>query len=110
MEFYENFARGYLTEREVIVRNSQVFSSTCLDNGKCKECGENKCPAFVYSKVNTISDLFASAEWEIKRPECIRSMLFDEAFGFPKHIEVHCPMTRDDEHSVRVTSFKLLDK
>ncbi len=53
IKFYENFANGLVSERDVIVRNGDVISSSC---------SSKYCPSFVLTNVYTIDDLFSIAQ------------------------------------------------
>jgi hypothetical protein len=106
MSFYEAFAVGLKTQREVTVRNGQITESSCL---------ADECPAFVLVDVYTVEDLFAVAQGSSlprvapdELDECIKSIEFDAVYGFPVSMSFDCPSMLDEEHSVRVESFEVV--
>lgn len=114
IRFYENFANGITTQRNVSVKDGQVESSTCLGN---------KCPLFVLTEIFTIDDLFDVAEGATIKTlfasdedpdglfeqysECVNQLSFDSTYGFPKIMSVDCPNSADEEHSFTVLSFEI---
>jgi len=112
-KFYEAFVAGLETQRDVIVKNHQVVSSFCVSNN---------CPAFVYTNVNTVGDLFAVARGStlptnlegnppddrLSLGECLQAISFDTTYGFPKHVSIDCPEVFDEENSVDVISFEVI--
>jgi hypothetical protein len=107
IKFYENFANGIETQREVTVKNGHVVNSSCISD---------KCPAFVLADVYTIDDLFSVARGSTLASmnmfddynDCIQSIEFDETYGFPRSMRVDCPRAIDEEHSFQVISFEVL--
>jgi len=105
IKFYENFANGIETQRDVIVKNGQVVSSSCASN---------QCPTFVLAKVYTVDDLFSIAQGSTiadigeEYNYCVQGLEFDWLYGFPKSMNVDCPRDADEEHSFQVISFEPL--
>ncbi len=104
IKFYENFANNLTTHRNVAVENNQITSSSCI---------ADKCPTFVFVDAYTIADLFAIARGSTLSSigmlddynDCVKSIEFDETYGFPRSMRFDCPGAIDEEHSFRVLSF-----
>jgi hypothetical protein len=107
IHFFENFANGIETQRDVTVKNGRVVNSSCLSD---------KCPAFVLADIYTIDDLFSVARGSTLASigmfddynDCIQGIEFDETYGFPKSMRIDCPRAIDEEHSFQVISFEVL--
>ncbi len=107
IKFYENFANGIVTQRDVTVKNGHMIDSFCI---------ADKCPAFVLTDVYTIDDLFSVARGStlasMKRfddyNDCVQKLEFDEIYGFPRSMRIDCPLAFDEEHSFQVISFEVL--
>jgi len=112
LKFYEAFAAGLETQRDVTVKNDQMVSSFCVSNN---------CPAFVYTNVNTVDDLFAVARGstlpnfgsntpddQLSLGECLKAISFDTTYGFPTYVSIDCPEVFDEENSVEVISFEVI--
>lgn len=100
--FYENFANGMQTQREVRVKNGQVVDSVCV---------ADKCPQFALANIHTVDDLFAVARGSTLAGmsddynACVHDLEFEGTYGFPKSMRVDCPGAVDEEHSFQVLSF-----
>ncbi|MFZ5820869.1 MAG: DUF6174 domain-containing protein [Chloroflexota bacterium] len=100
--FYENFANGIQTQREVTVKNGQVVDSSCV---------ADKCPQFALANIHTVDDLFAVARGSTLAgmPDdydaCVQDLEFEGTYGFPKSMRIDCPGAVDEEHSFQVISF-----
>jgi hypothetical protein len=102
--FYENFANGIETQREVTVEDGQVVDASCVSD---------KCPAFALADIYTVDDLFAVARGSTLASlgmlddykDCVQDLEFDETFGFPKSMRIDCPDAADEEHTFQVISF-----
>jgi hypothetical protein len=113
MKFYENFANGLETQRDVVVKGGKVITSSC---------GPQFCPAFVFTSVETVDDLFWVAQGGTlpeatykKTPdpgssldECLRSISFDLIYGFPNYVSIDCPEWADEDNWVKVVSFEVI--
>ncbi len=105
IKFYESWAVGLETQRDITVKDGDVVNSSCLSN---------QCPAFDFVDTYTVNDLFLIAEGSIIRRigeeynSCVKSLEFDKTYGFPKVMKVDCPRTADEEYSFEVISFEAL--
>jgi hypothetical protein len=105
IQFYEAFATGLLTKRDVIVKNGSVVNSSCIDN---------ECPAFVLQNVYTVDDLFRVAKGSTiagygkSYNECVQKITMNHIYGFPQSMDVDCPHGADEEHSFEVILFEVL--
>jgi hypothetical protein len=105
LKFFENFTRGRKSQREVIVKEGKVASSSCE---------HDECPAYVLMDVLTIEDLFGVARGSsierlgINFDDCIKRIVFDDKYGFPTALAFECRNTYDMDHSVEVVSFEVL--
>lgn len=113
IKFYEAFVAGLETQRDVTVRNHKVVNSFCVSN---------KCPAFVFTDVYTVDDLFAVARGSTlpdsggssesysrnSLGECLQTISFNPSYSFPKYISIDCPEWDDEDNSVEVISFEVL--
>jgi hypothetical protein len=109
IKFYENFLNQLKSQREVIVRRGKVISSSCVND---------VCPAIVLANVFTIDDLFgvtqgSSVESLVQTgsaafDSCVKSMIFDDTYGFPKFLAFECRGSYDMDHSVEVIYFEVL--
>lgn len=101
---YENFANNIQTQREVTVQNGQVVDSSCV---------ADKCPLFALANVYTVDDLFAVARGSTldtlgmshDYDVCVKDLVFEGTYGFPRSMSVDCPDAVDEEHSFQVISF-----
>jgi hypothetical protein len=108
IKFYENFANGIEAQRDVTVKNGRVVNSSCIFD---------KCPVFVLADVYTVDDLFSIARGSTLQSmslfddhnDCMKGIEFDETYGFPRSIRVDYPSAADDEHSIQVISFEVLE-
>ena len=107
--FFENYTNMRESQREVTVKDGQVFDSSCPSD---------ECPAFVLANVFTVYDLFAVAQGSRgllrdfdleERDECIQHLSFDPVYGFPNFISIDCPFMYDEDHSIRVVSFETIE-
>jgi hypothetical protein len=107
IKFFENFANGIETQRDVTVGNGHVINSSCISD---------KCPAFVLVDVYTVDDLFSVARGSTlasmgmfdEYKDCVEGIVFDETYGFPRSMRIDCPGAVDEEHSFQVISFEVL--
>ena len=105
IKFYENFANGLETQRDVTVRNGRAVNSSCVSN---------LCPSFILANVYTVDDLFSVAQGSTianlgeEYNYCVQRLEIDWVYGFPKSMNIDCPRDADEEHSFQVISFEPL--
>lgn len=99
--YYENFANGLTTEREVVVRDRQVEQSTCASGKEWMDC-----PAFVLADVYTVDDLFAVASRFTG--DCLKALVLDDTLGYPRYIAYDCEDWADEDFWVSVKSLEVL--
>ena len=107
IRFYENFANGIETQRDVTVRDGRVERSACI---------QEVCPAFVLAEVYTVDDLFSVARGSTLASlsmlddytDCVQRLEFEETYGFPREMSIDCSGAIDEEHTFQVISFEEL--
>lgn len=104
---YQALAVGLTVQHNVTIKDGQVVEQECISE---------ECLLITGSLEYTVPGLFKEARAadvgdgliDTTGPGCA-TIGFDEAYGFPTFVDVDCYMQDDEEYSVKVEEFEVLE-